>query len=118
MLQKIDRWIYITLYQKRQHSDFLIHCTLFRNTIKKKTNKKTKPKHCDNSLQSWNLHMQEQKEFWCKTVCEKEIAKYLGVRTSAIIMEGSREQQRPSIQSQIPWVVIRVSLHLDILKKW
>lgn len=61
--------------------------------------------------------MQEQKEFRCKMVCKKKFAEYLGVRTSVIITESSREQQRPSIQSQILWAVISVSAWRNEKKK-
>lgn len=71
--------MYTPLYQNRQHSDFLIHCRLFRNIIKKNPNNPNTEKPS-----------QEQKEFRCKMVRKPEIAKYLGVRTSAIILKVSR----------------------------
>lgn len=48
MLQNINRWIYATLDQKGQHSDFLSHCRLFRNAIIffKKIQTHTEVTHC------------------------------------------------------------------------
>lgn len=58
------------------------------------------------------------KEIQMPIVCKKEIARYLDLRTSAIMTKSSREQQRHSIQAQILWAVISVSafIHSEEMK--